>query len=144
MNYECIIIMLLSIAIDNNSNKNKITWFKVCMYPLSPISTVSPSKKTGLKSGFKLLWLLLLEKRRRHGSDARWGGKGRRRGVRRASACHWQQPKPSPAKQAKQAKPRKGREEKVPTAAQDRLSEFEIIYGLQRAKLQPREWEARS
>ena len=41
----------------------------------------------------------------------------------------------SSAKQrAKQA-----REEKVPTAAQDRLSEFEIIYGLQRAKLQPRE-----
>ena len=27
---------------------------------------------------------------------------------------------------------------------QDRLSEFEIIYGLQRAKLQPREWEAAS
>ena len=73
--------------------------------PLSSISTVSPSKKTGLKSGFKLFWLLLLEKRRR-----RHGGGGAAAARRKESICvPLAAAQASLAKQAKQAKEGKGR-----------------------------------
>ena len=69
---------------------------------------MSPSKKTGLKSGFKLFWLLLLEKRRR-----RHGGGGAAAARRKESICvplaAAQASLAKQAKQAMQAKEGKGR-----------------------------------